>query len=891
LQYLGGRVSKAWLVDGAKLQTPSRSGGVWAETGFELQRAYAVLRAVELASCENGLVALRYEGAQDIDLRYADGSQVHVQLKKRATGRLDWNLLNPVLLGFLDDWLDAVEIAGSSPPLSFRLITTAPPAGHRTSSLMSGAGHRLINTLAASAPARRKNLHGTAELRNAARAVLGATTVELLGASALADLTLMLHGRLARFGVPGSNFKRAHAELLARIKARSELSPADVIEVLAGYDLTPCHPAATPRGPLKMVRIGGAVGEAAETIFREGRATWEAIEAHCDIPRTQAVALENDLLGIRHAELRVLTGPGGSGKSTLARRIAHNLHARGQVLAAELTSEDTTPEHWNAIFQLATALERPALIVLDDVSPSAAAPNQVATFGDQQAIILLATTRPDSETHTALKAAGVASRDIEMAEISDEEAAALATRLSQQLPPDPELRQLKKSRQIFLLAMVMLEGASEAFARKLVDPLQREAPDLAEAYFDLSICARSDTAVPESLLLRRHSTALDLDKRPRTQGLVSRRGREGGLLQGSHALLADSVVKAFKINPAVRSLDLLRAIDPHSLNELRFAIRLAQTLVIGPDLNAARAIATELEAVLLSFVDHGEYSDRRRIADVLSELGRSAAASQTRACADRTPLVTGIDAMMFMQVAESEGMFPAAVDRLLTFYGENDTAYGRRNFIARAAHNTRSDQIVSLVSQTLTWLRDHGFPVDEAKSLLDVVRIRREADAPGRREALIELLDNAAPDSRLLLAASDLVFSRFSDRTLAVALQRYAKAFLTPDMVARQAFLGTVYARALSRAQLTEGLDWAATLLLKSAAHSDVTPPDQARLLKYATVIAPTAMLEGVRKQAIALVLPSRVAEKTKSALRRIRQNPPLPSADSLIAGTTQIET
>jgi len=861
-------VNGAWLIRGAKLETPARSGGVWAETGFELQRAYAVLKAVELATCEDGIVALRYEGAQDIDLGYADGRQVHVQLKSRASGRLDWTFLKPVLLGFLNDWLDAAEQLGEAPPLSFRLVTTAPPVGSRVARLMSGSGYRLAKTLATSAPVRLKKRHGAMALETGARAVLEATSVELMGASALSNLTLMLHGRLARFGVPGTDFKRTHGELLAQLRARANLRPANVIEVLAGHGLTPYHPAVAGSS-LKLVRVGGAVGEATETIFREGRSTWEAIEAHCDIPRTQSATLEADLLGVRRAELRVLTGPGGSGKSTLARRIAHDLQARGKVMATELASETTTPENWNALLQLAAALERPALVILDDVSPSAAAPDQVAAFGDQHTIILLATTRPDSDTHTALRAAGVASRDVEMAEISDEEAAALAARMGRPLPSDLELRQLKQSRQIFLLAMVMQEGASEAFARKLGEPLKREAPELAEAYFDLCVCARNDQAVPESLLLRRHPAALDLDKRPKTRGLISRQGREGDLLRGSHALLAEGVVKAFNINPAVRGVDLLRSADPQSERERRFAVRLAQTLVTEPDLNAARAIAAEFEAALLTIVGHAEYSDLRRIADILLALGRPAVADQVSARADATPLVTGVDAMMFMQAAESNGDFQAGVDRLLTFYGENDTSYGRRNFIARATHNTRADQIERLVSQTLTWLRRHHFPTDVAKSLLNVVTIRSEADAPGQRTALIELLARSAPDTRLLLAASTLAFDRFPDSSFAAALRQYAEAFLTPHIVAIHPQVGTTYARALSKAQVAEGLDWAVTLLLETAARSDVPSYEQGQLLKTAVMAAPAVTIDEVRRRAIALVQ----AEETKTALRFIRQD------------------
>ncbi len=845
-------MNEAWLIRGPKLKTRARNGGVWAETGFELQRAYAALKAVELATCEDGLVALRYEGAQDVDLRYADGRQVHVQLKSRSSGRLDWSLLKPVLLSFLNDWLDAAEQSDGVPPLSFQLVTTAPPIGPLVAQAMSGSAHRLAKTLATSAPAQLRKRQGAKRLEAVAEAVLKATGIEVMGINAPSNLTLMLHGRLARFGVPGTHFARAHGELLSLLRARASLRPADVIAVLAGHGLTPHHPASA-ESSFKLVRVGGAVGEATETIFAEGRSSWEAIEAHYDIPRSQAPVLEGDLLGIRRAELRVLTGPGGSGKSTLARRIAHDLQARGKVVAVELASETTNPENWNALLQLAAALERPALVILDDVSPSAVALDQVAAFGDQHAIVVLATTRPDSETHATLKATGIAFRDVEMAAITDEEAGALASRMGRPLPPESELRQLKQSRQIFLLAMVMQEGNSEAFARKLGQPLKNEAPDLAEAYLDLCVCSRNDQAVPESLLLRRHPTALGLDRKSRTRGLISRHGLRGDLLRGSHALLAEGMLRAFNINPAERAVSMLHSADPQDEQERRFAVRLAQTLFTTSDISAARAIAVDLENALLNLVDHAEYSDLRRIADVLLGLGRQAAFGKLSARADVTPLTTGIDAMMFMQAAERNGAFQAGVDRLLAFYDSNETSYGRRNFIARATHDTRADQIERLVSQTVAWLRRHHFPTDVAKSLLNVITIRLEADAPGRCEALVELLARSAPDTRLLLAASTLASDRFPDRKFIAALQRYAESFLTPHIVAALTPVGTAYARALSKAQHAEGLDWVLTLLLETATQPDVTSYEQGQLLKSAVMAAPAARLEEARERAIAL--------------------------------------
>lgn len=74
---------KNWLVHGPALETRRRRSGADAQRGFDYQRAFAVWKIAQLLNDANGIVGVRYEGAQDVDLLMADGRVVFVQLHRR----------------------------------------------------------------------------------------------------------------------------------------------------------------------------------------------------------------------------------------------------------------------------------------------------------------------------------------------------------------------------------------------------------------------------------------------------------------------------------------------------------------------------------------------------------------------------------------------------------------------------------------------------------------------------------------------------------------------------------------------------------------------------------------------------------------------------------------
>jgi hypothetical protein len=107
-----------WSIPFIKLTGPRRTGGLTSLSGFDFQAAYACLHLTHLLDFNQGLVAVRYEGAQDVDLRYADGRERYVQLKNEPDAHYTLSELRPVLQSFAADLLEA----GRVPTLTFTLV-------------------------------------------------------------------------------------------------------------------------------------------------------------------------------------------------------------------------------------------------------------------------------------------------------------------------------------------------------------------------------------------------------------------------------------------------------------------------------------------------------------------------------------------------------------------------------------------------------------------------------------------------------------------------------------------------------------------------------------------------------------------------------------------------
>lgn len=860
-----------WIIRGAALNTRARQAGGWALKGFEVQQHFAALKVVELLGCTGGLVAVRYEGAQDIDLMYADGRIEHVQVKNRPSEVLNWTNLEPVLLGFLDDWLDAA--LEERDRLRFRLITVSMPEGDDVTHLLRGVYlNRIARKIAAGARAELRQKHGAA-LNTLAGQMLFRTRFELTSDTTEAHLKLLIRGRLAPFVSNPADAAKVIADILSTLKAGKVVTARDAVGMIRRHPLIERHPFALT-SPFKAIDPGLAAPSAsAVESFRKGApVTWEGLDEDIDVRRDISDVLLSKLREAAHAEFHVLVGPGGAGKTTVARRVAYDLGKDGSHLAFDLRDQDPESADWKALFDFAAAMERRILVLLDDPKERTTALDYMLGLETDRSILILSTTRPGADVLALLEEAEMPVCDLQMGPVTQAEVDRLSKALGKPAPTGIELSQLMQSGQFFLLAMVMSEGSVDRFAIKLIEPLKTERADVFDAYIDLCLCGRQDQRVPESLLLKRYPGAVQLDRNPKLSGLVLRLGARMDALRAGHALLSAAVVQVEGVNPAKRALDLLDCVDPADDVERRFGIRLAQG-VAALDQGPARASARALGVHLSRFAQYGHYSDLNRIRTAFLELGDQTEADRIGAIASTAPIRTGVDAAIKLANTPAEA-FPSIFQDLLEFYGTNPTGFGRRNFIARCSVDVTGAQAADMARAMFPWIFAKGCPAPESKSLLDVLSIRGDIDTDQFGSQIGQLIDCMPAEIRLLYPATVVVESRLSDDGLDGKLAAFAARTITRDSAIAFPPACMAYARHIQVRGDASSRDALAELLLEAALDPRVATDGQKKktLLCAALTSVSDAGLDRIRQEALRVPFPSSMASDARNMMSHIRR-------------------
>jgi hypothetical protein len=232
-----------WSIPSGRLTGPRRTGGPTSLGGFDFQAAYASLYLTNLVDVNQGLIGIRYEGAQDVDLRYADGRERYLQLKNEPDAHYTLRKLRLVLQGFAADLLEA----GKAQTLTFTLVARSNHIDAAVMRLRDGVPNLtdiaevadlfIYSTQASSAPQCLVSL-GEAERRELAEQLLKQTTFEFgMGDEIDGRLSFESHActELARIGVAGSDLHNAFGALKAALIPQREYSRADVREFLKRF--------------------------------------------------------------------------------------------------------------------------------------------------------------------------------------------------------------------------------------------------------------------------------------------------------------------------------------------------------------------------------------------------------------------------------------------------------------------------------------------------------------------------------------------------------------------------------------------------------------------------------------------------------------------------------
>jgi NB-ARC domain-containing protein/Cap4-like dsDNA endonuclease family protein len=244
-----------WIIRGERLKTRRRSSGGADEVAHDYQRAWALGRLVEMLDDDNPIVALRYEGSQDVDVMYTDGRQEHVQLKSGIEQRVTIKALASAFEGFALDFVDGhADDLARSHLLSFRLILRVMSEGaaigrirrHQATVADIAAVARTIESVLRDKP-------GVPEPKAIAAEIVRRLAIER-GRGSLEDqvwsFELSADRSLQAKGISSLRVPDARRALRDELKPRASVTRATAKKVVQPYlDASPNTPPTAPAPP------------------------------------------------------------------------------------------------------------------------------------------------------------------------------------------------------------------------------------------------------------------------------------------------------------------------------------------------------------------------------------------------------------------------------------------------------------------------------------------------------------------------------------------------------------------------------------------------------------------------------------------------------------------
>jgi hypothetical protein len=402
-----------WSIASSQLTGPRRTGGLTSLGGFDFQAAYACLYLTYLLDTSQGLVAVRYEGSQDIDLYYADGRETYVQLKNEPSVRYTLKELRPILQGFAVDLLES----GRASTLSFTLVARSSHMDDAVRRLRdkTSTSNDIIelanllahSTQAHSAPHCLVEL-SEAERRKLAEQLLRQTIFEFgMGDKIGGRLSFEAHActELARYGVAGSELQNAFSTLKAVLTPQREFSRADVQELLkrfigaAAIDLFEGRVQALTDDLLSSPATPAHI----QQFYAGAPLDWDIIAAQGDIKRDQQDELIKQLSQPSDTlRLVCLVAEPGAGKSTLAWRVAAELHRQHGAFVVRVKDKEDV-DTWYLMADFCSKVARPFYVLADDLFRSPEVISALRELNSSLPITILATSRANEYRPHRLK--------------------------------------------------------------------------------------------------------------------------------------------------------------------------------------------------------------------------------------------------------------------------------------------------------------------------------------------------------------------------------------------------------------------------------------------------------------------------------------------------------
>ena len=719
----------SWAVDGNALKTRPRQGGRVALKGFEFQASHAVHYITQLLTINNGLVQVRYEGAQDVDLMFGDGRQLYVQYKDSRETAYTFDSVLKILHGFMRDTIDA---CGNPPDinkleklkLEFMFVATGVFAETDMLKAMNKTcTPSLAKILAANFEYAENQVKSAADKNKFSKYVLKNVSFRLSPTIEDNDEPRLLSiARLALFGVPPAQIEASIAKISGLLKPPGNTFSADVARCLHGL---PDHHPASGRSCINILPSENIFPDRriVEQEFREsGRVSWQAIHHQLDVERDAAEEIHAKVRDIGNGSGVILvTGVAASGKSTVIRRVAWDIHRAGKALVFEMTNPSAlNSDAWDEVTRLAALTKKPAVIVTDDISLESSVFYEFRRSPHGN-VIVIASSKSKTSIPKQLPVTAVA---INLDKVSDKEINLLGGQLGKKISvaQKSKLSNFMTQGNFFALSLVLRNTSLDTLAKQTWERLSERIPQLCDVYLSLCSCGVYDQSIPTSLL-NRIQPSESLWTLARSEHFVF--DEINDRIRSAHAALSKSILEHVKPNVQKLKINLLDQININTLSERRFALGLLQN---GLDQNSSTlaAFSDQLEAFSNQIIPVGDYLDLWRLNRVLQVVIDAGATKlkdvqiQVLEAASSDRVRTGHDAVNFMR---HSGEFETAFPVVAKVFESPDISFGRSSFMRWVSEQARGKVGLQLraVELHFAWLKNRNFPLPETEALVNCI--------------------------------------------------------------------------------------------------------------------------------------------------------------------------
>ncbi len=721
---------QSWAVDGKSLRTRARQGGRVALKGFEYQASHAVHFVARLLLCEEGLVQVRYEGAQDIDAMYGDGRQVFIQFKDTPEKEYDFEGVREILHGFM---CDAIDACGEPPDVSrlktlqlkFLLISSGVVTGKEMLRLIRGSYSK---TLAKKLVKDFKYLANPVvkqeETVEFAEYVFRNTSVllspQLKGQQH--EQEMLAFAKLAIFGVPPAHIRDSLNNLKGLLTPPRNLFARDAALALKG--LPDFHPA-SGRSPVSLLPSEETFHDVAavEREFRDsGRVSWAAIHYGLDALRDRCQEIHSALIAMgRRAAVVLVTGSSASGKSTVVRRVAWDIHRTGKALVFEVIDpQNLNLEAWSEVVRLGEIACKPTIIVCDELDAESGILEQMRRQPSAKVTVLASA----KDEHIIPKPFPVHISPYRLDSVSEPEFNRLMHEIQQPVRNEntAKFSTFMRAGDIFALSLLLRGSSLDKIADRTLARVDELVPELRSAFLCLCACGIRDQGVPRRLLKRMFAKP-EQWARALAEGLIF--GEVGDRFRSGHARLAIAILRRTSANVVDLKMQLLQQVDIADARERRFGLGLLK--------NGLHEQTTELTSFwvqIASFAESlasvGDYLDLARgleVLDALIEAGvTQLGGAHAKLIAEMGPdrVRTGHDAVRFMNQTDD---YLAAFPVVARVFAQTSISFGRNTFMRWVIDKGRGHvaQQREAVAVNLRWARTAGFPLSETTKLVTCI--------------------------------------------------------------------------------------------------------------------------------------------------------------------------